>query len=511
VRRVAALLLVAAGVINVISALLPTLSERLSAVERVVPLHVPRAASVLAILGGLAMIGLARPLRRGYRTAFVTTLVVLAVVAFTQVLRSLHWEQAVLTAALAVWLLMERRHFRVVPTGHRRWTAWAVSLAVAGMLLATALAVAFDRSQRLTRDVVAFAIGAMVLLAVFTTRASRSTKVSAADRAADLERARAIVKEFGGDTLDYFALRDDKDILFTGRGLVAYTVLDRIMLVSPDPICPLEERADAWADAMDHADSNGWGITVLAANGTWLPTYHDAGMHDLYIGDEAIVDCQVFSLQGKSMKSLRGAHNRMVKGGYRVDVVDPLTVDDELKDQLLSLMTETRQGDVERGFSMTLSRMFDPADTGLLLAVCFDVDGAPKAFNQYVPAWAVGGYSLDVMRRTVDPDAPNGLTDFVIIETIAWMHDREMRGLGLNFATMRAVLAGEEGNGPWRTVERKTLHHFSDTMQIESLWKFNEKYDPTWRPRYVVTDSLLNRPRAGLAIARAESVFARPL
>ena len=351
----------------------------------------------------------------------------------------------------------------------------------------------------------------MVLLAFVTTRASRGTRISPADRAASLERARAVVHQYGGDTLDYFALRDDKEILFTGAGIVAYTVLDRIMLVSPDPIGPPEERAEAWADAMDHADTNGWGISVLAANATWLPTYHDAGMHDLYIGDEAIVDCQVFTLQGKSMKSLRGAHNRMVKGGYRVEVMDPLTVAPALKDQLLALMTETRQGDAERGFSMTLGRMFDPADTGLLLAVCFDATGTPKAFNQYVPASAVGGYSLDVMRRTADPDAPNGLTDFVIIETIAWMRDRGMRGLGLNFATMRAVLAGEDGNGPWRTVERKTLHHFSDTMQIESLWKFNEKYDPRWRPRYVVTDSILNRPRAGLAIARAESVFELPV
>jgi lysylphosphatidylglycerol synthetase-like protein (DUF2156 family)/UDP-2,3-diacylglucosamine pyrophosphatase LpxH len=511
VRRVAATLLVAAGVVNVVTALLPALSERLRGVERVVPLHVPRAASVLAILGGLAMIGVARPVRRGYRTAWVTTLILLAVVAFTQVLRSLHWEQAVLTAALGVWLLMEQRHFRVAPSGGRRWTAWGVCLAVAAVLFATALAIAFDRSERLTRDVVALAVGGMVLVAFLATRASRRTGLSAADRAASLDRARAVVQEFGGDTLDYFALRDDKDILFTGRGIVAYTLLDRIMLVSPDPICPPEERADAWADAMDHADTNGWGITVLAANGSWLPTYHDAGMHDLYIGDEAIVDCQGFSLQGNSMKSLRGAHNRMVKGGYRVEVIDPLKVDAGLKDKLLVLVTETRHGDVERGFSMTLNRIFDPADTGLLLAICFDPDGAPRAFNQYVPAWAVGGFSLDVMHRTADPDAPNGLSDFVIIETIDWMRQRGMRGLGLNFATMRAVLAGEEGGGPWRKVERTTLHHFSDTMQIESLWKFNEKYDPTWRARYVVTDSLLNRPRAGLAIARAESVFELPV
>ena len=87
-----------------------------------------------------------------------------------------------------------------------------------------------------------------------------------------------------------------------------------------------------------------------------------------------------------------------------------------------------------------------------------------------------GGVGLQVdhvlMRRTADPDAPNGLTDFVIIETISWMKERGYRGLGLNFATFRAVVSGEAEGGPWLGVERKVLHRFSDTMQIESLWKF---------------------------------------
>ena len=101
-------------------------------------------------------------------------------------------------------------------------------------------------------------------------------------------------------------------------------------------------------------------------------------------------------------------------------------------------MTETRQGEAERGYSMTLSRIFDPRDRGLLLAVCLDADGKPLAFNQYVPAPQVNGYSLDLMRRTSREDVPSGLTDFVILETIQWMAERDLRGLGLNFATMRA-------------------------------------------------------------------------
>ena len=321
----------------------------------------------------------------------------------------------------------------------------------------------------------------------------------------------AIFDRYGGDTLDYFALRDDKTWLFSGNTLVAYSVINRVMLVSPDPIGPVDERLDAWTDAMDLADTNGWYICVLGASAPWLPIYQAAGLTGVYMGDEAIVDCQAFSLKGKSMKSLRGAYNRVSKAGYRVAVMPALEASAELRRQLEDLATETRQGEAERGFSMTLSRMFDERDTGLLLAVCLDPAGKPVAFNQYVPASHVNGYSLDLMRRTSDPDAPNGLTDFVIIETINWMAERGLNGLGLNFAVMRAVVAGETGDGPWQSAEKAVFHRFSDSMQIESLWNFNKKYDPEWRPRYSVADDRSHLPRASLAIARAESVTELPL
>jgi lysyl-tRNA synthetase class 2 len=283
------------------------------------------------------------------------------------------------------------------------------------------------------------------------------------------------------------------------------------MLVSPDPIGPVDERVDAWTDAMDLADTNGWYICVLGSAAAWLPVYQAAGLTAIYMGDEAIVDCQSFSLKGRQMKSLRGAYNRVSRSGYRVAVMDSLEASPELRRQLEDLATETRQGEAERGFSMTLSRMFDTRDTGLLLAVCLDPDGKPVAFNQYIPASHVNGYSLDLMRRTSNPDAPNGLTDFVIIETIRWLAERGLNGLGLNFAVMRAVVAEDNPTGPWRSAEKSLLRRFSDSMQIESLWNFNKKYDPEWRPRYSVADDRAHLPRAGLAIARAEAVSELPL
>src|SRR5207253_555312 len=120
------------------------------------------------------------------------------------------------------------------------------------------------------------------------------------------------------------------------------------------------------------------------------------------------------------------------------------------------------------------------------------------------------GFSLDLMRRD-DGDHPNGLMDFAIVETIRRLPSLGRQGLGLNFATMRAVLAGEAGEGISQRIQAWLLRRMSGSMQIESLWKFNAKYDPRWQPRYVLYDSTEHALPAAMAIARAESFWELPV
>jgi lysylphosphatidylglycerol synthetase-like protein (DUF2156 family) len=155
---------------------------------------------------------------------------------------------------------------------------------------------------------------------------------------------------------------------------------------------------------------------------------------------------------------------------------------------------------------MTLSRLFDPDDRGLLLAVARSADGTPAAFCQFVPAPAINGWSLDVMRRSIG-EHPNGLVDFLVVETIRHVQATGGTGLGLNFAALRAVLAGETGS----RIERRLLEQLSETMQIESLWRFNAKFHPDWHPRYLVVDGAEHLPATGAAVARAESLWELPL
>ena len=83
--------------------------------------------------------------------------------------------------------------------------------------------------------------------------------------------------------------------------------------------------------------------------------------------------------------------------------------------------------------------------------------------------------------------------------------------MGLNFATMRAVLAGEAGEGLTHRVQAWVLRRMGDSMQIESLWRFNAKFDPDWQPRYAVYDAPENLLAVAIAVARAESFWELPV
>ena len=538
VRRIAGALLLAAAVVNLASALTPPFRHRLQALSEDYPLALHQAATAFTAVAGIALLQLARGVRRGQRWAWAAALVVLTLSAGAHVLKGLDVEEATLALAAVAFLAVNGRHFRAPTDRPSLWrgtttilvgalvaiaagavgvqvsrhrTSWPEAVAaVTGRLMGnTDISLGGGRfDTTITMTLAAVAIGLAVSFGWLLVRpvlggGADGVGITFAD-------ARDLVARYGGDTLAYFALRDDKQHVRVGDTLISYATRNGVCLVSPDPIGPASEREAAWAAFRDHVTSQGWSVAVLGASEAWLPTYRASGMDDRYIGDEAIVDVGRFSLDGGTMKGLRQAVNRVAKYGYTIEFHDPASIDPVLGEQLRRLMGESRRGQVERGFSMTLSRVFDRRDTGLLVAVCRGPDGEPAAFCQYVPAADIGGYSLDLMRRS-EGDHPNGLTDFVVVRTIERLRAEGHRGLSLNFATMRAVLAGEMGDSVGRRVEKRVMQHLSDSMQIESLWRYNAKFQPAWRRRYLAYDSPEHLVAVGFAVAGAEQFWELPL
>jgi lysyl-tRNA synthetase class 2 len=535
-RKIASYGVTVLAVIGLLSALSPPMRNRLQDLLAVVPFVIPQTAAVTLVFVSLALLLTARGLRRGQQLAWMLTMLLLGVSVVLHLVKGIDVEEATLSAVGIWWLGRHRRAFPVRPSRSAVWRAAAVAGGglVAAMLFAalvarqnrqdidSALADAALRlvggtwlplgygSALVTPFLVAF--GALIVGAALWVLLSprKCLTVDADVHRAERERARRVVERYGAGTLDYFALRDDKRWFFTRDSVIAYAVRAGVCIVSPDPIGPRSERAEVWSDFRAFVEAHGWSLSVLGASADWLPTYQACGMRAVYLGDEGLLDCRTFSLEGRSMRGLRQAHNRVIRAGYTVDFEDPALLPPELREELLALASQSRQGEVERGFSMTLSRLFDPADTGFLMSIARDAEGRPQAFIQWVPAPGIDGWSLDVMRRNTDPDLPNGVIDYLIIETVQYLASRGQSGLGLNFAVLRSVVAGEHEGWLART-GRAFLRRAGANSQLESLWRFNAKFAPAWAPRYVLTSSMDGIAAQSLVIADFEGISEVPL
>lgn len=445
-----------------------------------------------------------------------------------------------LVAALALWWLWRiRDEF----TGRLQRGSWglalaalavgsAVTLGVAWLLLGavgaprsqvdplvdTVLAVFGGMSRRALAlvppwvvDVVAVCAGLTILAAVTLFLASaRPRSRWSPDREVAL---RGLLAHHGAeDSLGYFATRRDKASVFSadGRAAVTYRVVAGVSLASADPI----GHPDSWQPAIEawraEAREFGWVPAVVGASERGARAYAaTGGMRVLLLGDEAILDPRRFDLRRTSLSPVRHAVARATRAGLEVRVRRQR----ELRADELAEITERaeawRSGETDRGFSMALGRGGDLADGDVLHVTAHAADASLVGVLSLVP-WGRSGVSLDVMRRS--PDAPNGVTELMVSELLARSRRLGLARVSLNFCMFRTVFEDAErlGSGSLTRVGASVLGLFDRIWQLERLYRANEKYEPTWQPRFLCYDDAVSLPQVVLAVGAAEGFVRHP-
>lgn len=532
------------GIVTVTSALFPASARRIEVLTEIVPRVGALTATAAAATVGVLLMALATGLRRGKRAAWVTTVVLSAVAVVLHLVKGLDVEEAALAAAVLAVLLANRRHFTARPDPHG--ALWAVfvgaSTAVAGVVAGTVFlslrehrlvghpglgelivqaamgVVGLDGPVRFsyphTHTRAAVLTGMFGIVAVLTTmglllRPGRRPTVATADDCARLQRL--LVTTGDRDSLGYFALRRDRAVIFSGSGkaAVSYQVLGGVSLAAGDPIGDPE----AWPGAIEawlaQAHAHGWVPAVLGCSETAGHVLARYGLSAMELGDEAIVHTREFTLEGRPMRGVRQAVGRMRRAGYTATVLRAGDLDDAQRAEAIAAADAFRDGTVERGFSMALGRLGDPADDDCVLVVARDADGRIRGLLHFVP-WGEAGLSLDLMRG--DRTAENGLVEYLTVTAIEWAAQRGVERISLNFAVFRSVFARGErlGAGPVLRAWRRILLLASRFWQIESLYRANAKYQPTWQPRFLCYPTVADLPRISIAALRAEAFLVMP-
>jgi lysyl-tRNA synthetase class 2 len=547
VPKLAGVLCALIGVVDLASALSHANRRRLRELTELVPGTLTNASAAATLVTGILLLLLARALYRRKRRAWRAVVVLLAGSVALHVLKGLDVEEALLTAALLVALIVWRDEFPAKGDPRTRWRAVAafVALLVTSIVLGMLLVAlrrnelmspyAFwpvlqhvvsglfgisgplrwepDRAGTNANDFIGDALLALGLLTAVTTvyLVLRPAEPVARLSREDEGRMRCLLERHGSrDSLAYFALRRDKSVLWSpsGKACIAYRVVSGVMLASGDPLGDPEAWPGAIAVFLDTAAEHAWVPAVMGCSEQAGIVWSRAGLSALEIGDEAVVEVDQFSLEGRAMRNVRQAVARVERAGYTCEVRRVSDISAEERASLRRQAMAWRGTETERGFSMALGRFGDPRDPDCVAAMAYQ-DGALRAFLHFVP-WGPDGLSLDLMRR--DRTADNGLNELLIVRSLAAAPGLGVRRLSLNFAVFRSSLERGErlGAGPFLKAWRGLLLFVSRWFQIESLYRFNAKFRPVWEPRFVCYPSARDLPRVAIAALEAEAFLVWP-
>lgn len=312
------------------------------------------------------------------------------------------------------------------------------------------------------------------------------------------------------DSLGYFNLRRDKSVLWSDsrKAAVSYRVVGGVMLASGDPIGDPEAWPGAMTNFLLEADRHAWVPAALGcserAGRSWQRLTDFAAVE---LGDEAVVDVESFSLSGRAMRNVRQMVSRVRRAGYQTRIVRVRDMAAGERAELLRDAAAWRGSETERGFSMALGRVADQRDPDAVIVLATH-EGVVRGFLQFVP-WGDDGISLDLMRR--DREAEPGVNELLIVAVLEAAHDLGVRRVSLNFAAFRSVFERAEhlGAGPITRLMRRLLGLGSRWFQLESLYRFNSKFQPRWIARFLIYPAG-TLPRVALAALRAEAFVTRP-
>ena len=533
----AALLTALIGLSDIVGILKPDLQNKLH--KYLVPGTVTNVTRTADVLIGLLLLLLAHGLRRRKRRAWQAVEALLAFDIGIHFFRS-RIPTAIVALVLLIALLYFRNEFYAEGDQRTRWRAlWVfaglvvadVVIGLTYIILARGLEVDYSLGQRVQEvvyglfgvsgpvqwvpeargDLFALLAGALGLFTLIVTAYLflRPAEPRARLGAADAVRVRELLARHGDrDSLGYFALRDDKSVIWspTGKACICYRVVSGVMLASGDPIGDPEAWPGVISPFLDEAARHAWAPAVMGCSELGAEVWCREGhLTALELGDEAIVNVADFGLSGRSMRNVRQMVNRVAKHGYAAEVRRVADIPRKELQAIVRTADSWRGSQTERGFSMALGRI---GDGDCVLATAKE-DGVVRAVLQLVP-WGADGLSLDLMRR--DKGAQPGLNDFLIVETIKAAPSLGVKRISLNFAVFRAALERGEriGAGPVLRAWRSVLIFMSKWFQIESLYKFNAKFNPVWQPRFFVFPSTKDAPRIALAALEAEAFLVWP-
>ncbi|KAA9332791.1 phosphatidylglycerol lysyltransferase domain-containing protein [Adhaeribacter soli] len=515
-RVVPALLLLALGVVNIISVLTPAISWRLNWLENFLPVQAIHASNYLVLIAGFFLLVTAAFMLKGLRTAWWFALILSLLSFIGHLTKAVDYEEAALALAVVLILVFTRKEYFVRNNPALRTVGLQTALLGIAALLVYGVTgfyfldpghfhIDFNFTQALkytffncfllntaglvpadafARDfLVSLNLSGFLLTAFLLYTLVSPYIIKRNSPAEDFITARELVRRYGNSGMDYFKTYPDKTIFLTDdrQAFLAYRIAGNYAVVLENPVAETSEGRKTCLRAFDEfCRKNSLKCLCYRVPEEELEMYSQLGKKHLFLGQEGVVSVKSFTLQGGKTRSLRNALKKITDLGLKERIYEP-PIPEGLLQKLQAVSDEWLQatGRQEISFSQGI---FLPQE--LRQQAVITVENAEEkilAFLNIIPDFAPGEGTFDLVRKT--RDAPNGIMDFLHISLLQYFKDRNFETLNLGFAPLSGIESPQsfpERSMKFAYEKIKAFSHY------KGLREFKEKFSPEWHNKYLI-------------------------
>ena len=523
-----AFLVFALGVINILSVITPPIANRLRLLHEFIPFSSIYATNVMVLLIGMILLVTAAFLIQGQRNAWLLAMVLSILSLFGHLFKALDYEEAILAASVILVLLVSMKQYRLksnrqlLQLGVK--TTLLIFLAVLifgfiGFYFIDKRHLGIDFSWRqsllfacrnfllmndeginpLTRfghefiwmahtlGFIAWSFLAFTLVKPYFNRKHHA--------ASSRDRACQLVERYGDSPVDHFKTYRDKLFYFSDRfdAFIAYRIANGFAIVLEEPVCADDFKIPVLQEFDKHCHKMSLKTAFYRVDETGISYFSYLKKKKLLIGQEAVLELNKFSLEGREKKSLRNGLNSLQKKGFTTSICRaPLSK--ELIRELKHVSDEWLRH-YEKKEIVFSQGVFDEKEIAQQdVIVIRDPLNELKAFLNIIPDFAPEECTYDLIRKTAD--SPGGCMDALIIELIKYAKDKRLSYLNLGLVPMAGI---EQPENAAERLIRYAYEKIKRFRHYTGLREFKEKYATNWVNKYLVYENdfdLLQLPAA---------------
>lgn len=296
-------------------------------------------------------------------------------------------------------------------------------------------------------------------------------------------QAKEALEKHGNSSLDYFKLWHDKSYFFLDSdSFIAYRTEHNVAVALGDPTGPEDKLEALTAAFIKFVHDSGWKVAFMQTCPKYLPIYEKLGLNILKIGEDAVVNLDVFVADTIRKKTFKGPLKKFEKEGFLLEKLSAphsesvLDEVQEISEQWLGL-----PGRKERTFTLgTFDRNSIQSQN---LFVMKDKGGKILAFVNQIKDYAKDEATIDMMRHRTE--VPSGSMDFLFGRLLLLLHEEGYKFFSLSLAALSGV-----GDEPGASLEEKAVHlvyeHLNRFFSYKGLRAYKDKFDPEWQERFLV-------------------------